>query len=468
MNSGNKNVERYNARKLDVIPSLAGRIAFKLKYKNDPLAGLHHLSARYGNTIHVRLFSDDFLLLSDPSAMKYILQENSTDYIRHGSFDPMALIFGQSFFSPAEEHWEYLLKAAAPIFDIRNFGRFDAFLGEELEALKSDWFRNRDSRDKINLEMEMKRLLLRVVTRALITPELEINAHPFIEALDDVFNSANMYTTPKLFPKSSKISHKYYNRSRFPSYVRDSLSYIDGFAEQVAGEFMNINSERGFLLEQLYRPYLAKEISFAQVISAIKYSLISIALPAAEALTFLFFEMNTQPGLRRKIETELDSAEELTDPRAFMEGSPTLRSAVYETCRLYPPVFALHLYVAREEVLKEYVLRQGTQVMIAPYVVHRDSAVWQDPLTFDAERFLQFARPDDISYMPFGFENAYSPTDLGIYLCMRVASQFAKDMRVYFYKKDRLPLRSTAVVASDETLFTKVEPRNRDRTNARP
>lgn len=79
------------------------------------------------------------------------------------------------------------------------------------------------------------------------------------------------------------------------------------------------------------------------------------------------------------------------------------RAVVNETLRLFPAAFTL----VRETILPDRIgdlrLPRRSIVMIAPWVLHRHRAYWDDPGAFDPARFMPGApQPPRFAFMPFG------------------------------------------------------------------
>jgi cytochrome P450 len=75
-----------------------------------------------------------------------------------------------------------------------------------------------------------------------------------------------------------------------------------------------------------------------------------------------------------------------------------------ESMRLYPPAHIITREALAEDVLAGHRIPKGSNVLIAPWVLHRHLKLWQNPARFDPERF----RPESVasrprySYLPFG------------------------------------------------------------------
>jgi cytochrome P450 len=83
---------------------------------------------------------------------------------------------------------------------------------------------------------------------------------------------------------------------------------------------------------------------------------------------------------------------------------PTLRMAIDETLRLYPPLWITNRNAVQDDEICGYRIRAGEVVGIAPYVTHRLPAYWPDPERFDPLRFEpeRSAGQPRFAYLPFG------------------------------------------------------------------
>ncbi|MGI9540395.1 MAG: cytochrome P450 [Miltoncostaeaceae bacterium] len=79
------------------------------------------------------------------------------------------------------------------------------------------------------------------------------------------------------------------------------------------------------------------------------------------------------------------------------------RRAVQEAMRIYPPAWAVGRTAVRESRVGRWALPRGANVLVSPWVTHRDPDLWRDPLSFDPERFAEDGdRPEHpFAYFPF-------------------------------------------------------------------
>jgi cytochrome P450 len=72
--------------------------------------------------------------------------------------------------------------------------------------------------------------------------------------------------------------------------------------------------------------------------------------------------------------------------------------------RLCPPAPAIGRLAMQDIVVDGYRVEAGTMVVVGTYAIHRDPALWDDPLVFDPDRFSpqNSKGRDRWQFIPFG------------------------------------------------------------------
>ena len=120
-------------------------------------------------------------------------------------------------------------------------------------------------------------------------------------------------------------------------------------------------------------------------------------------MTWAIFELVQQPPLLAKIRAEIDSI--IGDRAPSVEDLNKLelcRLTISESLRMYPEPPLLIRRAIEEDVIpavgegrEEVPLLRGSDIFIAVYNLHRSDKYWDQPDTFDPERFLRpFTNPD--------------------------------------------------------------------------
>ncbi|MFE3253142.1 cytochrome P450 [Streptomyces sp. NPDC059209] len=128
----------------------------------------------------------------------------------------------------------------------------------------------------------------------------------------------------------------------------------------------------------------------------------------ATTLTWLHLLLDRHPAAR---EQALAAGGEGTEQRR-----QAVQALVHETLRLYPSAWILPRHAAEADTLAGYSVEAGTDILVCPYLTHRDPELWPDPEHFDPRRFTA---PDGRPTHP----GAYFPFGIGPRACLGL--QFA-------------------------------------------
>lgn len=86
------------------------------------------------------------------------------------------------------------------------------------------------------------------------------------------------------------------------------------------------------------------------------------------------------------------------------EINPYLDACIMETLRLYDPVILLNRTAIKDTYLGDLFVPKGTDIQIPVYAIHHDANHFNDPFTFDPDRFSPENQGsiEPYTYLPFG------------------------------------------------------------------
>jgi cytochrome P450 len=125
----------------------------------------------------------------------------------------------------------------------------------------------------------------------------------------------------------------------------------------------------------------------------------------ANALAWTFYLLSKDPAVERRLQREVSAT--LGDRAPVAEDAPRLKYAamvVNESMRLFPPVWAFERQALADDVIGGCHVPARSLIAIAPFLLHRHRAYWDNPEGFDPERFSPEraeGRPR-FAYLPFG------------------------------------------------------------------
>jgi cytochrome P450 len=149
-------------------------------------------------------------------------------------------------------------------------------------------------------------------------------------------------------------------------------------------------------------------LSDDQVIAHANMLFMSSSEPIAVALTWILLMLSQQPQLRLALRQELADARERNG--AAVRGNevdlPLLKAVIQETLRVLPPNAIMVRLTTRVGRLLGQELPANCEVVISPYVAHRDPREYPQQDTFDPYRWRTL-KPSTYSYFPFGIGARY-------------------------------------------------------------
>ncbi len=121
----------------------------------------------------------------------------------------------------------------------------------------------------------------------------------------------------------------------------------------------------------------------------------------AAALAWTLMLLAEHQPVQDRVRAELAGHPGPVSLLAHRERLPWTRAVVDEALRLYPPAWALSRRSHQPDVVGGREVPAGTLVIVSPWLLHRRSDAWPDPLAFRPERFLG-AGATRSGYLPFG------------------------------------------------------------------
>ena len=147
----------------------------------------------------------------------------------------------------------------------------------------------------------------------------------------------------------------------------------------------------------------------------------------ANALTWALYELSQHPEVERRLWEEIDTVLHGKYPTVVdLPQLPYARMIIDETLRLYSPAALITRHALAGDNICGYSIPVNSLVMANIYATHRHSAYWEQPETFDPDRFS----PDHpckgacTAYFPFGsgphlcIGNAFGLMEMQILLTM--------------------------------------------------
>lgn len=402
------------------------------RYADDPFAFMDACANAYGDVIRVDLGPRRTYMLTHPADVERVLVSEAGRY-RKVDFGDRAIhdLLGDGLLLSEGETWRRQRRLANPAFDARRVAALAEPMAIQAESAVADW----DDGDVIDVQLAMARLTVRIIVTAMFGDELDDDTveriQERLEPLGERFEpDPRRILIPDWVPTRE-------NRA-FDRAIRDLEAVIDAIVERRRGTEYDPSvdpaGEAGTavagpegdpdgpmpmdLLSVLLRARDRGEQTDATVRDELMTMLLAGHDTTALTLTYAFYLLSNAPGVRERLEQEVDDALVATGDRSdARDGSgpprptpdtvrelPFTRRVVDEAMRLYPPVYTMFREPSVDVKHGGYRLPAGSVLMLPQWVIHRSPRWYETPDAFDPDRWLPERSRDRprFAFFPFG------------------------------------------------------------------
>ncbi|XP_055014023.1 cytochrome P450 3A40 isoform X2 [Boleophthalmus pectinirostris] len=153
-------------------------------------------------------------------------------------------------------------------------------------------------------------------------------------------------------------------------------------------------------------PEKDKGLSDHEILSQAMIFLFAGYETTSSSLSFLAYNLATNPEVMEKLQAEIDSTFPNKAPLRYQElmQMEYLDSVVNESLRLYPIAARLERVTKASVEIDGLLIPKDMVIMVPTWPIHRDPDTWPDPDAFKPERFSKENKDkvDPYTYMPFG------------------------------------------------------------------
>ncbi|HUB54117.1 MAG TPA: cytochrome P450 [Mycobacterium sp.] len=305
-------------------------------------------------------------------------------------------LLGDNLLVVPHREWLPRRRAVQPIFTKHHVPRFAGHMAEVAEQLADRWALGA----AVDLDAECRSLTLRALGQSILATDLADRAQVVGAALRDggkwaADRALRPINPPRWWPTRGQ------RRARAAS---ASLRALAAEILQACRADPTRDAPLVRALMQITDPQTGQPLSDRALCDELVLFLLAGHDTTSTVLTYALWALGHRPELQQRVAAE---AEALGDRRLTHEDVPRLRytmQVLHEAMRLCPPAPAVGRTVMADIEVDGYRLPAGTAAIVAIYAMHRDPALWEDPLRFDPDRFSpeRSKGRDRWQYLPFG------------------------------------------------------------------
>ncbi|MFD5857740.1 cytochrome P450 [Streptomyces chartreusis] len=343
---------------------------------------LGQVRERVGGVAAFRIGPARTVLVTEPRAVQHVLARHPETYVKRSH--RARLLVGDGVLSAEGEAWKRQRRVLQSQFTGTGMRRYDRRITEAARTTAERWAEYARTGKALDVGREMHRFALDAIWRSLTGHPLDDETQHELEAIEAV--GAALPTLPADVEEGRAA-------------VAADLARIDAVARHAieAARAGEIGPDGPGLLHVLTEAG-AERAEYTD--GLIRDELVTLLAAGhettASTLTWLYLLLDQYPAAR---EEALAAGEENSEERR-----QAIQALVHETLRLYPSAWLMPRHAAEDDTLDGYRVEAGTDLLVCPYLTHRDPELWPDPERFGPRRFLApGGRPTDTgAYFPFG------------------------------------------------------------------
>ena len=367
-----------------------------LRFRKDLLGFAEAATAGEQDVVGFDLAGTRWAIVNHPDLIRDILVTHQRSFVKGRALERAKRVVGNGLLTSEGELHLRQRRLAQPAFHRDRIAAYAEQMVRYAARVGESW------RDGATVDMheEMMHLTLAVVSKTLFDADMESQSDEIGAAVTAILESFAMVMLP--FPGvMERLPLPFARRFRKARTRLDETIYKLIADRRASGE------DRGDLLSMLLHATDTEGDGTGMSDKQLRDEALTIFLAGHETtannLTWTWYLLSQHPAVAAKLHAELDALG--AEPTmADLARLPYTRKVVQESMRLYPPAYAIGRRALEDYACGDYVLREGTIVLVLPWLQQRDPRWWPDPERFDPERWApeQIALRPKFSYFPFG------------------------------------------------------------------
>lgn len=347
------------------------------------------------------------LLLVEPDLIQQVLVREADAFGRTPEMiRALGPSLGMGLLTADGSHWRWQRRVASPAFRHDRLESFVPAMSVAAGETAARWS-SLPAGTVLDVGHEMMRTTFDIIIATMFSGPQDLDTARFEEAISlslDTTNWALLYATlglPEWFPYPGMVKA---NRAR--RWMRESAARL---VARRRSEHATGVERRGDLMDLLLEAddpeQAANRMTDRDVVDNLLTFIGAGHETTALALTWTFYALAAHPEATARALAEIETVVGAAPvAAAHLPHLNWTRQIVLEALRLYPSAPVIARRATRNLTVGTTALRPGDVVVIPIYALHRHERLWEDPQSFDPERFAPEAQAarHRYSFMPFG------------------------------------------------------------------
>ena len=365
-------------------------------FRRDPLAVFTRWARQFGDIFYYRAGWIHVYFLNHPDLIELALVSQSQNFAKDKVIQNSRWFLGKGLLTSEGSEWRQQRRLCQPAFHRERLTSYAKTMSVYAEEMLSTW-QNNEIRD---IHQEMMQLTMRIVAKVLFSVEVKEVTERVAGSLNVLMrhtSGGRMILPPMLrhFPLPALIR------------VKQAVRELDEIVNRIIRRRRETREDTGDLLSMLIaaRDEDGSGMTDRQLRDEIMTFLLAGHETTAVSLSWTWYLLSQHPEVELKLRQELDCVIGGRTPQLEDLARLTYTDKVVkESMRLYPPAWSLARAATKETEIGGYLLPIGANVVMSPWIMHRDPRFYDRPEQFDPDRWTGglSQRLPRFAYFPFG------------------------------------------------------------------
>lgn len=354
----------------------------------------------------VKMPGFDLYVVNDPKEVRHVMVDDVKNFpksqLLHELLEPL---LGMSIFTTNDKVWKKQRELLRPSFEMTRISKVFNLMRDATD----DMMRKLASYQNgavIEVDAIMTFVTADVIFRTIMSSKLdEAKGKLVLEAFGIVQEETTKTAlrTMFCFPKWLSKFLGENKRLKAASVIRKVLSDI------IAPRYHNAQSDLGKYedilssLLQVVDAETHQRFTFEEILDQVSMLFLAGHETTASSLTWTLYILSIDPNEQEKAYEEIirvagDGVFEIEHIKEMHYVTNIFKEAL----RLYPPVGFFARETREDRKMRDKLVKKGSGVVVAPWLIHRHERFWKNPHEFDPTRHESKSNIKKDTYMPFG------------------------------------------------------------------
>jgi cytochrome P450 len=308
----------------------------------------------------------------------------------------MRALMGGNLLNLPHERWLPRRRALQPMFTKRHVAGYAGHMGAAAQRVADGW----RAGAIVDLDSECRVLTLRALGRSVLGVDLDERAEEVGQALRVSLTwvadrAARPVNPPRWLPT---------NGQRAARRANNTLHLLAAEILQAVRSDPDRDAPLVRALIEAIDPGTGRPLSDDEVRDELVLFMLAGHDTTSTTLTYALWALGHHRHIQDQVRAEVDALGERALTTADVHRLGATVRVLHEALRLCPPASGTARMPTQDIVVDGYLVPAKTIAMVSFYAMHRDPALWEDPLRFDPDRFLpeRSKGRSRWQYLPFG------------------------------------------------------------------